>query len=360
MDGDFAKSLRAHGSCLTGWVVSRCSNFIANVPKAKNLCGDGCGAQIENERVFAKRFYGNFQMATGQTNTAQGAALMVGCMAIIGLIDNYVKLIADEAGLWQFHFLRSVMVCGMLMLGAGVMGWQIRPKRWQGVAVRSICGAISMGVYFGALAFLPIAQVGAGLFTAPLFVLLFSVVFFGQRIGVWRVVAAVVGFAGVMMVLKLDVSTMELVTVLPMLAGGTWALTALSTRYLCEGEETVTLLFWFFFALGVLGAIGLALMASGLGDGRSFVTTGWVAPTFVFWKWTIVQAVFSMIGVGMLTRAYQVGETSYIAVFEYSFLIFASFWGWMLFGDSLDVWGMIGIAMIIASGAVIALRSSDA
>lgn len=296
-------------------------------------------------------------MATAQTNTAQGAALMVGCMAIIGLIDNYVTVIAGEGGLWQFHFMRSVMVCGMLLLGAAVLGWRIRPKRWRGVIARSGFGAVSMAVYFGALAFLPIAQVGAGLFTAPLFVLLFSVVLFGERIGIWRVLAAVVGFGGVMMVLKLDVTAVDLVIILPMLAGVTWAMTALSTRYLCDGEDTVTLLFWFFFALGLLGAIGLCAMAAGLGDGRSFVTTGWVWPNALFLWLTVMQAVFSMIAVGMLTRAYQVGQTSYIAVFEYSFLIFASFWAWVLFGQGLDVWGMMGIVLIIASGAVIALRS---
>jgi drug/metabolite transporter (DMT)-like permease len=198
------------------------------------------------------------------------------------------------------------------------------------------------------------------LFTSPLFVLLFTVLFFRQRIGIWRVTAAVVGFAGVMMVLKLDVTALQLVAVMPMLAGVTWALTALSTRQFCEGEDTVTLLFWFFFALGTLGFLGLCLMAAGVDDGQSFVTTGWRAPTYIFWKWTIVQAVLSLIGVGMLTRAYQVGETSYIAVFEYSFLIFASLWAWYLFGDQVDFWAAIGIAMIILSGVVIALRSSDA
>lgn len=285
---------------------------------------------------------------------------MVGCMAIIGVIDNYVTLIADRGSLWQFHFMRSLMVCGMLLVIARIMRWRIRPHRWQGVALRSVCGALSMGVYFGALAFLPIAQVGAGLFTAPLFVLLFSVLFFGQRIGIWRIVAAVVGFAGVLMVLRLDLSALQVVAVLPMVAGLTWAMTALSTRYLCEGEGTVTLLFWFFFALGALGLIGLGVMEAGLQDGRSFVTRGWVAPDAVFWKWTTIQAVFSMVAVGMLTRAYQVGETSYIAVFEYSFLIFASAWAWIAFGVGIDLLGMAGIALIIASGAVIALRSSEA
>jgi drug/metabolite transporter (DMT)-like permease len=295
-----------------------------------------------------------------RAGTIKGAGLMVACMAIIGLIDNYVVVIAKEAGLWQFHFVRSILVCSTLAALSVPMGWRIAPRRWQGVAVRSICGALSMGIYFAVLAVVPIAQVGAGLFTAPIFVLIFSVVLLGQRIGIWRISAAVVGFVGVLVVLRLDFSTVSLIAVLPMFAGMTWALTALSTRQLCEGEDTVTLLFWFFTALGVLGAIGLVLMAvTDLGDGVSFVGRGWVAPTGVFWCWTLVQAGGSMVAVSMLTRAYQIGETSYIAVFEYSFLIFASLWAWILWGDGLDGWGFVGMAIIILSGVVIALRSSD-
>ena len=98
----------------------------------------------------------------------------------------------------------------------------------------------------------------------------------------------------------------------------------------------------------------------GFGDGQSFVTKGWVAPSGVFWFWTGIQAVFSMIAVSMLTRAYQIGETSYIAVFEYSFLIFASFWGWVLWGDQLGFWGFVGMPAIIGSGVVIAVRSGAA
>ena len=169
------------------------------------------------------------------------------------------------------------------------------------------------------------------------------------------------GFVGVLIVLRPDFTALNLITILPMLAGVTWALTALSTRYLCAGEDTVTLLFWFFAALGAIGAVGLMVMGlSDLGDGISFFGRGWVTPTPVFWGWTLVQAVGSMLAVGMLTRAYQIGETSYIAVFEYSFLIFASFWGWVLWGDQLDLIGGLGMAMIILSGVVIALRSADA
>lgn len=291
--------------------------------------------------------------------TLRGAAFMVGGMAIIGLIDNYVKLIAAEAGLWQFHLLRSLMACAIMGLGAAVLGWRLRPRRWGPVVLRSVLGGISMAVYFGALAVLPIAQVGAGLFTAPIFVLIFSVLFFGQRVGLVRVLAAAVGFAGVVMVLRPDVSSLQWATILPMCAGVTWALTALTTRHLCTGETTFALLFGFFGALGVIGAAGLVLMAAGLGDGVSFAGRGWVAPTPAFWLWTTVQAVGSIVAVGMLTRAYQTGETSYVAPFEYSFLIFAGFWGYVLFGETLGGLSVLGVVLIIASGAVIAIRAGS-
>lgn len=291
--------------------------------------------------------------------TLRGAAFMVGGMAIIGLIDNYVKLIAAEAGLWQFHLLRSLMACAIMGLGAAVLGWRLRPRRWGPVVLRSVLGGISMAVYFGALAVLPIAQVGAGLFTAPIFVLIFSVLFFGQRVGLVRVLAAAVGFAGVVMVLRPDVSSLQWATILPMCAGVTWALTALTTRHLCTGETTFALLFGFFGALGVIGAAGLVLMAAGLGDGVSFAGRGWVAPTPAFWLWTTVQAVGSIVAVGMLTRAYQTGETSYVAPFEYSFLIFAGFWGYVLYGETLGGLSVLGVVLIIASGAVIAIRAGS-
>ena len=295
--------------------------------------------------------------ATG-TNTTLGAALMVGCMALIGLVDNYVVVIAKEVGLWQFHLVRSLMVCGILAVLAPVGGWTIWPKRWRGVLIRSAFGGISMAIWFGALAFLPIAQVGAGLFTAPIFVMIFSALFFGAAIGPMRVVAALVGFAGVLLVLQLDLGALSLVTILPMLAGVTWAMTAISTREYCEGEGTVPLLFWFFAALGVIGSVGLVLMGPlGLGTGEDFVRTGWVAASSTFWFWVSIHAAGSVVAIGMLTRAYQVGEVSYIAIFEYSFLIFASFWAWVIWGDVLNFWAFVGIALIIGSGAVIALRT---
>ena len=298
------------------------------------------------------------------SETGKGAVLMVFCMSIIGLVDNFVVIIAEEAGLWQFHFVRALVICGTLFILSRIFGWRLRPKRWQGVALRSLFGALAMGIYFGALAMLPIAQVGAGMFTAPIFVLLFSVLLFGQSIGVWRVLAVGLGFAGAMLVLNPDPSSLNPWSFIPMGAGLSWALSALTTRHMCEGESTATLTFWFFSAMGLLGAVGLVGIGvvgePDLPEAAAFLSQGWVTPTPTFMMWIFVQAFGSLLAIGCLTRAYQIGETSYIAIFEYSFLVFAGFWAWLLWGQTIGPLGLTGVGAIVLSGAVIALRTRDA
>ncbi len=61
--------------------------------------------------------------------TAFGAALILGGMAVLGITDNFVRLISDAAGLWQFHLLRSAMALPMLALAAAALGLALRPRR---------------------------------------------------------------------------------------------------------------------------------------------------------------------------------------------------------------------------------------
>lgn len=93
-------------------------------------------------------------------------------MALIGLIDNFVILIAELAGLWQLHLVRAVMALPLILAISRVTSWRVAPERLWAVALRSVLVSIAIFLYFGALAFLPVAQATAGLFTSPIFVLI--------------------------------------------------------------------------------------------------------------------------------------------------------------------------------------------
>ena len=294
--------------------------------------------------------------------TLAAAALVLGYAVIIGFTDNYVRVIAEEGGLWQFHATRSVMAWMILLALAVPMGLRLRPRNLRAVVARSVIHGAAMLIYFGALAFLPVALVAAGLFTAPIFVLLISGFAFGHHIGPVRIAAVAVGFVGVVMVLGPQaLGGASLAAVLPVAAGALYALGNVATREWCAEETAETLLGGFFLALGVLGAIGMAVLSVwplDVPEGPAgFVMRGPVWPSGTFLFWTFVQAAGSLLGVGMMIRAYQLADAGRVSVFEYVILPASAAWSWLIWGETLTPLAIAGMVLIAVAGMMIALRA---
>ena len=146
---------------------------------------------------------------------------------------------------------------------------------------------------------------------------------------------------------------------MPALAGAFYAAGAVMTRRLCADETTTAMLMNMFVTLGVFGMCGVVVMSLTV-NGSSFFTMGWQPMSEQFLWLTLMQAVGSLNGVACIVRAYQIAEASYVAVFEYVFLIFAVFWGYVLWGDLPSLTGFFGIMLIVGAGTVIVLRSRSA
>jgi drug/metabolite transporter (DMT)-like permease len=296
--------------------------------------------------------------------TLAAAGLTLIYALTIGYTDNQVQVIAQDVGLWQFHATRSVMAMVILALVALPFGLRLWPKNWRPVLIRSVLHALAMVMYFGALAFLPVALVAAGLFTAPIFVLLISRFAFGRAVGAVQVAGVAIGFAGVVLVLGPQaLSGASLAALFPVLAAVLYGLGNIATREWCEGESATTLLAGFFIMLGICGAIGMGVLTLfpqvvPLGtDG--FVLRGPVTPTPAFWFWTFVQAAGSLFGVGMAIRAYQVTAVGKASVLEYLILPASAIWAYVLWGDGLGLVALSGMALIAVAGALIALAPQN-
>jgi drug/metabolite transporter (DMT)-like permease len=223
---------------------------------------------------------------------------------------------------------------------------------------RSVFVAGAMLIYFGCLALLPIGVVVAGLFTSPMFVLLIAVFFQRKRVGPWRWAAVAIGFAGALLVIRPDPAALDLVAFLPILAGVLYATGAVATRAWCEGEGTMALSAGFFGMLTLFGLAGCLLLPAGGPEGAAgFPLRGWMPLDAGLVFWTAVQAVGSLTGIALIFRGYQIGEASHVAVFEYSLLVFASIWAWVLWSQVVPPLGLAGMAMIALAGIIIALRS---
>ncbi|UWQ16499.1 DMT family transporter [Jannaschia sp. M317] len=283
---------------------------------------------------------------------AFAALHILAAMAVLGFVDQYVKLLAQETSLWSFHILRTIMIWAIVGAWLLVTGRRLRVRNWRGLIGRSASMSTAMIIYFGALGFLPVAQVAAGLFTAPIWVLVFSVAFFGLRIGPIRVLAVAMGFAGVVLVLSPDPATVSPFVFLPALAGAFYALAVIATREWCAGEGAVELALGIFTFMGLWGVGGVLVM----GHGTDYLTLGWVSPTPLVLGLSLLQAVGSLLGVVLLTRGYQLAEASLVSVFEYSLLLFSAVFGWLIWGDMLGPLGFAGLALIACAGSLIALR----
>ncbi len=301
-------------------------------------------------------------MTPTKDRTLAAAGLIAVYAAIIGYTDNYVRMIAEDAGLWQFHLTRALMALVLLGAAAAVFGLRLRPKSWRAVAAKSLLQGTAMLIYFGALAYLPVALVAAGLFTSPIFVLLITRYAYGRPLGPVRVAAVAIGFLGVLLVLGPEAAGgATWAAVLPVVAGALYAMGNIATREWCADETAETMLAGFFVVLGIMGAIGftvLTLWPLTVPEGpAAFLLRGPVEPTSRFLFWTFVQAVGSLLAIGMMIRAYQITDASRVAVFEYVVLPASAVWGWLLWDERLGVLAWGGMALIMAAGAMIALRA---
>ncbi len=299
------------------------------------------------------------------TDQKTGLAVMcsITAMAVFGLVDNFIGLAAETGSLWQFHFLRSLGALFLLFVLARVFGWGLRVLRPGAVTLRTIFAGSAMVIYFGCLGYLPIAQAVAGLFTAPLFVVIFSAFIWKEHIGPRRILAVALGFIGILLVLRPDAAGVDALTVMPVIAGAMHALGTITTRRWCAEESTVALLGAFFVLMLVIGGVGMIIIGATVADPPSgsdgFVFRGWTPLTQTFVWVVVAQAIGSLMAVGLIIRSYQLAEPSFIAVFENTMIVFATLWAIVLWADWPDMWGLIGMGLVIIAGTIIALRTRD-
>ncbi len=290
-----------------------------------------------------------------------GLLILLGVF-LLGLSDNLVLLINDETGIWQFHAIRSSITAIIIVGTAVIFKYDIRPKKPQFVILRSLLLSGAMICYFGGLSFLSVAEAGAGLFSSPIFVLIFSVIIYRIQIGAFRILAVIIGSLGVYFLLELNLTEIRLLQVIPLLAGVFYALAALSTRHHCVEESALGLTFGYLVAIGIIGAIVATMFwfypssSQNIYDMHYFLQ-GWRPVSIRFLMWIAFQAVLTVMALALMTRAYQMVDTSILAVYEYGFLIFAAFWGWVLWSTVLGLNEILGIILIMAAGIIIIVRS---
>jgi len=286
------------------------------------------------------------------------AILLIGGFSILGFSDNLILLIEKEAGLWQFHFFRSIFAIPFLIVVAKLFEFSIWPKNLSFVSLRTLLVTIAILLYFGSLPIMPLAVAAAGLFTSPIFVLIFSSLLFKEKVGLRRITVVLIGATGVWLILEPNAPEFTFLSLIPICAGAVYALNNITTRRLCSEESPLALVAFFYLALGLCGATGVTIFShveilNTFKETSPFFFSGWKTVSWAFYFYTFIHAIFSTISVAMITRAYQIAQTSYITVFDYSFVIFIGIGGWLFWDQKLSLSNILGILIIVLAGTFI-------
>jgi len=280
----------------------------------------------------------------------RGIALMVLAMAGFTLTDMFIKRAAADLPVGQ--------IMAMLGGGGGALFALLTLARGHAVLARDFfaapvmlrngCEMVGAVAMLTALSLVDLTTVSAILQATPLAVTIGAVLFLGERVGRRRWIATLVGFLGVLIIMR------------PGLAGFTpdtlWALGAmvvlgmrdLVTRVVPHTSPTLRVST---YGLAMLLPAGLILMA--LGDG--------VRPmSAANWGQMGGAVVISVLGYYAITAAMRIGEISVISPFRYSRIVFALVVGAVVFGERPDFWTLAGAALTIAAGLYIFLRERDA
>ena len=217
-------------------------------------------------------------------------------------------------------------------------------RRPVGHVMRTVYGFIGTVTSVYGFGVLPLVTVTALGFAMPLFLTVLSVPLLGERVGPRRTTAVLVGLGGVMVMLRpwhVDADPMPLGAVAIVLSGVvTWALSMINIRRMGEaGERNVTIVAWYSLGTASLAALGCI--------------TDWVTPSPWQFAALVSAGLFSGLAQLLMTEGYRAAETTLVAPFEYGAIIYATLLGIAIWGEWPDVWSLVGVAVLIASGLYI-------
>ena len=283
-------------------------------------------------------------------------AILVACLAL-SLGDAMIKQSSASFTLWQIFIMRSVIAIPFLIYFVHFRSGEttILPYGIFWVGLRSLILALMWVFYYLALPHVPLSIAAAAFYVLPLFITLFAAVFIGDKIGVKGWVAVVLGFIGVLLVLKPSSDEFNAYALLPLVSAVCYALAMIMTRIKCGQEKPIVLALWMNFAFVAVGATASVIIyisnpEAAIVDANPFMLGEWSSMGVEEWKIMAMLAVAMVIGGVGAAIAYQTHHSSVIATFDFSYVLFAALWGFVFFAEVLDPVSVVGIGLIIGGG----------
>lgn len=296
-----------------------------------------------------------FHSISRSVNPLLGISLKVISTLVFAFMGAGVKYLTSRYPIGQIVFCRSFFAMIPLIAWLWWIGqWPgaVRTSRPLGHIQRGVTGSVGMFLGFAGLSYLPLPDQTALGYTAPLLVVALAALIIGETVRIYRWSAVAIGFIGVIVMLAPQLSALgggalrdgaTIGAAFTLSSALCNAFSTIEVRKLVQSEEkTGTIVFWMMSMTTVLGFFTIIL--------------GWKSPTTIDLAIMIGMGIMGGMGQILVTESYQHAETSLVAPFDYTSMIWAVIIGWFLFGDWPAPNIFIGSAIVIAAGIFVIWR----
>lgn len=287
--------------------------------------------------------------------TAEAAALrrsrLLAILAVLGstvaftTLSGLIKLMGPDFPMAQSVFFRSVIgavIMLTLLRRSGGFGL-LRTRHIGWTIARCLTGLYGTVTSFYGYVVLPLAEVMALGFTMPLFLTVLAIPLLGERVGIRRASAVVVGFLGALLIIRPEGGGHTFASLVVTSGAVTWALSMIAIRRLGGmGESPITIVVWFMISAAVLSGMALPFV--------------WRDPTPLEWLLLLGIGITGGVGQLLISMAYRSGEVVLLAPFEYAALLWAAGLDIVVWGVAPGLGTVLGSAVLVASGLYILHR----
>ena len=279
-----------------------------------------------------------------------GAALMSGSMACFTFNDALMKALGATIPFFQAVFVRGCLTTlALLGLALALRSFHLRMRRsdWGWVALRTVSEMGAAYFFISALFHIPIANATAVLQALPLTVTLAGALFLGEPVGWRRWIAILVGFVGVMLIVRPGPEGFDIYAIYALIAVICVTVRDIATRKLSAGISSLS--------VACIGAAGVTVFA-GLGA----LGTEWVPMGGREWSLLAGTVIFITGAYLLSVMVMRRGEIAVVTPFRYTGLLWALLLGLVFFGEWPDALTLLGVVIVTATGLFTLWREARA
>ena len=296
-------------------------------------------------------------------NNPKGILFILTGMALFSIQDSLIKYIFEDTALYELYFGRTLTALILLALYLKITSQKLVMKTYYPLltTVRVICFFFGFSFFYISLTYMSLAMANALFFSSPFFISILAIVFLGEKVGIRRWLAIIVGFLGVYIVLNPNFENFDYTKLAPVACALFYAISMTITKITSDKDSVYSQMFHLY-----IGAIGISIIFfifTGKGQFNTFsdptlqfILREWFTNPTYSWPFIIIMGLVASLSFYFVFSAYSIASPSIVSLFEYSLIIWAIIIGYLLFNDIPTVRTFIGVALIIGAGVYIYIR----